>query len=68
MEDETDELLLAEDESFDVDPEQLPHRVLTDFAVYNTEAGPAQLDLSSAHVLPAAAPSTPMHAPQIPLC
>ena len=35
-----DELLLADEDAYDVDPEQLPHRVLTDFAVYNAEVGP----------------------------
>lgn len=38
MEDETDELLLADDELFDVDPEILPRRLLSDFSIYNSEA------------------------------
>ena len=37
MEEETDELLLADDDAYDVDPDQLPHRILTDFSVYNNE-------------------------------
>ena len=41
-----DELILAEDDSFDIDPETLPRRMLTDFSVYNSEArcilGPCQ--------------------------
>lgn len=39
VEDETDELLLADDELFDVDPEALPRRLLADFSVYNSEVG-----------------------------
>lgn len=35
--DETDELLLADDEMYDVDPETLPRRLLSDFSVYNSE-------------------------------
>lgn len=41
MEDETDELLLMDEDAYDVDPDQLPRRVLTSFAVYNAEVGPA---------------------------
>jgi len=37
VEDETDELLLADDELFDVDPEALPRSLLSDFSVYNSE-------------------------------
>ena len=37
MEDETDELLLMDEDAYDVDPDQLPRRVLTSFAVYNAE-------------------------------
>ena len=37
VEDEMDELLLLEDDIFDVDPEALPRRLLTDFAIYNAE-------------------------------
>ena len=37
MEEETDELLLADDELFDVDPEALPRRVMSDFSIYNSE-------------------------------
>ena len=33
-----DELLLLEDDVFSVDPESLPRRLLTDFAIYNSEA------------------------------
>lgn len=37
VEDEMDEMLLMEDDAFAVDPESLPRRILTDFAVYNSE-------------------------------
>lgn len=37
VEDETDELLLQEDDMFNVDPNDLPRRLLTDFAIYNSE-------------------------------
>jgi hypothetical protein len=36
---ETDELLLWDEEMADVDPEQLPRRLLTDFSIYNAEVG-----------------------------
>lgn len=35
---ETDELLLLDEEMLDADPEQLPRRLLSDFAIYNAEA------------------------------
>lgn len=44
-EEETDELLLADEEMADVDPEYLPRRLLTDFAVYNAEGMFASLEL-----------------------
>lgn len=34
---ETDELLLADEDAFDVDPDSLPRHVLSDFSVYNAE-------------------------------
>lgn len=36
-EEETDELLMADEEVFDVDPESLPRRLLKDFSVYDSE-------------------------------
>lgn len=42
---EMDELLLADDELFDVDPEYLPRRLLKDFSVYNSEVPPVQQPL-----------------------
>jgi DNA (cytosine-5)-methyltransferase 1 len=44
-EEETDELLLAEEDMLDVDPEYLPRRVLTDFSIYNAEGLLATLEL-----------------------
>lgn len=38
VEEETDELLLAEEDLWDADPEDLPRRLLSDFSVYNAEA------------------------------
>jgi hypothetical protein len=38
-EDETDELLLLDEEMLDADPELLPRRLLTNFAIYNAEVG-----------------------------
>lgn len=38
---ETDELILMDDECADVDPEYLPRRLLTDFSIYNAEVGGA---------------------------
>ena len=35
---ETDELLLLDEDMLDVDPEQLPRRLLSDFSIYNAEA------------------------------
>ena len=32
-----DELLLADDEAMEIDPEYLPRRLLTDFSIYNSE-------------------------------
>lgn len=37
---ETDELLLVDEDMLDADPEQLPRRLLSDFAIYNAEARP----------------------------
>lgn len=34
---ETDELLLWDEEMADVDPELLPRRLITDFSIYNAE-------------------------------
>lgn len=34
---ETDELLLWDEEMADIDPEALPKRLLTDFSIYNAE-------------------------------
>lgn len=34
---ETDELLLWDEEMADIDPELLPRRLLTDFSIYNAE-------------------------------
>lgn len=45
IEDETDELLLADDEFFDVIPELLPRRLLSDFSVYNSEVETASLHI-----------------------
>ena len=45
--DETDELLLADDQIFDVDPEALPRQLLSDFSVYNLEVNnsyPSEFD------------------------
>ena len=38
-EEETDELLLLDEEMLDAPPENLPRRLLTNFAVYNAEVG-----------------------------
>ena len=38
-EEETDELLLMDEEMLDAPPEDLPRRLLTNFAVYNAEVG-----------------------------
>ena len=38
-EEETDELLLFDEECMDLDPEYLPRRLLTDFSIYNAEVG-----------------------------
>lgn len=38
-EDETDELLLLEEDMLDADPELLPRRLLTNFAIYSAEVG-----------------------------
>ena len=53
---ETDELLLVDEDMLDADPEQLPRRLLSDFAIYNAEArrypsapAPACPLLSGAH-------------------
>ncbi len=42
-EEETDELLLLDEEMLDADPEDLPRRLLTNFAVYNAEVGDCML-------------------------
>ena len=39
LQEETDELVLADEECMDLDPEYLPRRLLTDFAIYNAEVG-----------------------------
>ena len=44
-EEETDELILAEEEMMNADPEFLPRRLLTDFAIYNTDGLLATLEL-----------------------
>lgn len=36
---ETDELLLMDEEALLMDPEHLPRQLLSDFAVYNSEVG-----------------------------
>lgn len=38
-EEETDELLLMDEEMMDAPPEDLPRRLLTNFAVYSAEVG-----------------------------
>lgn len=40
-----DELILADDEMLDMAPEDLPRRVLSDFAVYNSEGFCSSLEL-----------------------
>lgn len=45
VEEETDELLLADEDLFDVDPESLPRRLLSDFSVYNSEGMMSTLEL-----------------------
>ena len=40
-----DELVLADDEMMDIAPEDLPRRVLSDFAVYNSEGFCSSLEL-----------------------
>lgn len=44
-EEETDELLLFDEEVMDLDPEYLPRRLLTDFSIYNTDGLFASLEL-----------------------
>ncbi|KAK9918243.1 hypothetical protein WJX75_002529 [Coccomyxa subellipsoidea] len=44
-EEETDELLLLDEETLDADPEDLPRRLLTNFAIYNAEGLYASLEL-----------------------
>lgn len=41
-EEETDELLLLEEEMLDADPEDLPRRLLTNFAIYNSEVSASE--------------------------
>ena len=43
-EEETDELLLLDEEMLDAPPEDLPRRLLTNFAVYNAEVGVKDTD------------------------
>ena len=43
-EEETDELLLLDEEMLDAPPEDLPRRLLTNFAVYNAEVGARDTD------------------------
>jgi hypothetical protein len=38
-EEETDELLLYDEECAELDPAYLPRRLLTDFSIYNAEVG-----------------------------
>ncbi|KAK9785341.1 hypothetical protein WJX73_005011, partial [Symbiochloris irregularis] len=45
VEEEMDELLLMEDDAFNLDPDSLPRRLLTDFAIYNSEGFCASLEL-----------------------
>ena len=45
VEDEMDELVLMDDETMDLPPEDLPRRVLSDFAVYNSEGFCTTLEL-----------------------
>ena len=44
-EEETDELLLFDEEYAEVDPEHLPRRLLTDFSIYNSDGLMASLEL-----------------------
>eukprot|EP00878_Enallax_costatus_P030274 GHUV01032949.1.p1 GENE.GHUV01032949.1~~GHUV01032949.1.p1 ORF type:complete len:574 (+),score=238.91 GHUV01032949.1:1551-3272(+) len=44
---ETDELLLWDEELADCDPEYLPKRLITDFSIYNAEVKPCVTQLSS---------------------
>ncbi|PSC75867.1 DNA (cytosine-5)-methyltransferase 1-like [Micractinium conductrix] len=44
-EEETDELLLFDEECMDLDPEYLPRRLLTDFSIYNAEGMFSSLEL-----------------------
>ncbi|KAL3133376.1 hypothetical protein ABBQ38_007247 [Trebouxia sp. C0009 RCD-2024] len=45
VDDEMDELVLMDDEMMDLSPEDLPRRVLSDFAVYNSEGFCSSLEL-----------------------
>ena len=45
VDDEMDELVLMDDEMMDLPPEDLPRRVLSDFAVYNSEGFCSSLEL-----------------------
>ena len=44
-EDEMDELVLMDEDMMDLPPEDLPRRVLSDFAVYNSEGFCSSLEL-----------------------
>ena len=45
VDDEMDELVLMDDEMMDLPPEDLPRRVLSEFAVYNSEGFCSSLEL-----------------------
>ena len=45
VDDEMDELVLMDEDAMDLSPEDLPRRVLTDFAVYNSEGFCSSLEL-----------------------
>ncbi len=45
IDDEIDELVLMDEDAMDLPPEDLPRRVLSDFAVYNSEGFCSSLEL-----------------------
>ncbi len=45
IDDEMDELVLMDEDAMDLPPEDLPRRVLSDFAVYNSEGFCSSLEL-----------------------
>ncbi len=45
VDDEMDELVLMDEDAMDLPPEDLPRRVLSDFAVYNSEGFCSSLEL-----------------------